>query len=71
MLSDEMTTGSVTSSESHKRAFAARSHSWNITQMRFKDAFPEVSDSFVFCLWILSNADIYSIALFANIAGFT
>jgi ubiquitin-conjugating enzyme E2 J2 len=41
MLSDEMTTGSVTSSESHKRAFAARSHSWNITQQRFKDAFPE------------------------------
>ncbi|KAF9038150.1 UBC-like protein [Panaeolus papilionaceus] len=41
MLSDEMTTGSVTSSDSHKRAFAARSHSWNITQPRFKDAFPE------------------------------
>ncbi|KAF8815167.1 UBC-like protein [Phlegmacium glaucopus] len=41
MLSDEMTTGSVNSSESHKRAFAARSHSWNIAQMRFKDAFPE------------------------------
>jgi hypothetical protein len=43
MLSDEMTTGSVTSSESHKRAFAARSHSWNISQPRFKDAFPDVS----------------------------
>jgi len=41
MLSDEMTTGSVTSSESHKRAFAARSHSWNVAQPRFKDAFPE------------------------------
>ncbi|KDR70980.1 hypothetical protein GALMADRAFT_144442 [Galerina marginata CBS 339.88] len=41
MLSDEMTTGSVTSSDSHKRAFAARSHGWNITQQRFKDAFPE------------------------------
>ncbi|KAF8883331.1 ubiquitin-conjugating enzyme/RWD-like protein [Gymnopilus junonius] len=41
MLSEEMTTGSVTSSDSHKRAFAARSHSWNITQQRFKDAFPE------------------------------
>lgn len=46
MLSDEMTTGSVTSSDSHKRAFAARSHSWNITQPRFKDAFPEV-------MWLL------------------
>ena len=43
MLSDEMTTGSVNSSDSHKCAFAARSHSWNITQPRFKEAFPEVS----------------------------
>ena len=48
MLSDEMTTGSITSSESHKRAFAARSHSWNVTQLRFKEAFPEVSDSSMF-----------------------
>lgn len=43
MLSDEMTTGSVTSTVAHKRAFATRSHSWNIAQTRFKDAFPEVS----------------------------
>ncbi|KAF7983658.1 hypothetical protein HWV62_19543 [Athelia sp. TMB] len=41
MLSDEMTTGSVTSSDGHKRAFAQRSHAWNITQPRFKEAFPE------------------------------
>ncbi|KAJ7208762.1 UBC-like protein [Mycena haematopus] len=41
MLSDEMTTGSVTSTEAHKRAFAARSHAWNITQSRFREAFPE------------------------------
>jgi len=41
MLSDEMTTGSVTSSEAHKQAFAARSHGWNIAQPRFKEAFPE------------------------------
>ncbi|KAJ7780060.1 UBC-like protein [Mycena maculata] len=41
MLSDEMTTGSVTSTDAHKRAFAARSHAWNITQSRFKEAFPE------------------------------
>ncbi|KAJ7691966.1 ubiquitin-conjugating enzyme/RWD-like protein [Mycena rosella] len=41
MLSDEMTTGSVTSSDAHKRAFAARSHAWNIVQPRFKEAFPE------------------------------
>jgi len=40
-LSDEMTTGSVNSSDAHKRAFAARSHSWNVTQPRFKDAFPD------------------------------
>jgi ubiquitin-conjugating enzyme E2 J2 len=42
MLSDEMTTGSVTSTEAHKRAFAARSHAWNIAQPRFREAFPEV-----------------------------
>ena len=44
MLSDEMTTGSITSSEPHKRAFAARSHSWNVAQPRFREAFPDVSD---------------------------
>jgi len=41
MLSDEMTTGSVTSSDAHKRVFAQRSHGWNILQNRFKEAFPE------------------------------
>lgn len=41
MLSDEMTTGSVNSSDAHKRAFALRSHSWNVSQSRFKDAFPD------------------------------
>ncbi|EDR05272.1 uncharacterized protein LACBIDRAFT_252050 [Laccaria bicolor S238N-H82] len=44
MLSDEMTTGSVTSSDPHKRAFAARSHSWNLSQSRFREAFPDVSE---------------------------
>lgn len=43
MLSDEMTTGSVTSSDAHKRQFAARSHPWNLEQPRFKDIFPEYS----------------------------
>jgi len=41
MLSDEMTTGSVTSSTAHKRVFAQKSHAWNISQARFKEAFPE------------------------------
>ncbi|KAF9461515.1 UBC-like protein [Collybia nuda] len=41
MLSDEMTTGSVTSSDAHKRAFASRSHGWNVLQPRFKEAFPD------------------------------
>ncbi|KAJ7663998.1 UBC-like protein [Mycena polygramma] len=41
MLSDEITTGSVKSTEAEKRAFAARSHAWNITQSRFKAAFPD------------------------------
>jgi len=41
MLSDEMTTGSVTSADSHKKAFAAKSHSFNLVQPRFKEAFPD------------------------------
>ncbi|KAG7443337.1 UBC-like protein [Guyanagaster necrorhizus] len=41
MLSDEMTTGSVTSSDTHKRSYALRSHGWNLAQARFKEAFPE------------------------------
>ncbi|KAI0761828.1 UBC-like protein [Trametes elegans] len=41
MLSDEMTTGSVNTSDAEKRAYAARSHSWNIQQKRFREAFPE------------------------------
>ncbi|KAF9529643.1 UBC-like protein [Crepidotus variabilis] len=45
MLSDEMTTGSVTSTDAHKRAFAARSHAFNLTQQRFRDAFPEYCTS--------------------------
>ncbi|KAI5124217.1 hypothetical protein M0805_005067 [Coniferiporia weirii] len=44
MLSDEMTTGSVTTSAADKRAYAARSHSWNIQNKKFKEAFPEYSD---------------------------
>lgn len=43
MLSDEMTTGSVTTSDSDKRAYASRSHAWNLEQRRFKEAFPDVS----------------------------
>ncbi|KAI0630740.1 UBC-like protein [Trametes polyzona] len=41
MLSDEMTTGSVTSTDAEKRVYAARSHSWNLQQKRFREAFPE------------------------------
>lgn len=50
MLSDEMTTGSVTSTDADKRSFAQRSHSWNILQPRFKNAFPEVSIH-LRCVW--------------------
>lgn len=42
MLSDEMTTGSVTSADRDKRVLATRSHDWNRKQKRFQDAFPEV-----------------------------
>lgn len=41
MLSDEITTGSITTSDQDKRTLAARSHTWNIQQKRFQEAFPE------------------------------
>lgn len=41
MLSDEMTTGSVNSSDTHKRTLASKSHSFNISQARFREAFPD------------------------------
>jgi len=41
MLSDEMTTGSVNSTYSNKRQFAAKSHKFNLTQPKFAEAFPE------------------------------
>jgi len=41
MLSDEMTTGSVTTSDADKRVYASRSHAWNLQQRRFREAFPE------------------------------
>jgi len=41
MLADEMTTGSVTTTDADKRAYAARSHPWNTEQRRFKEAFPD------------------------------
>jgi ubiquitin-conjugating enzyme E2 J2 len=43
MLSDEMTTGSITTSDADKTVYASRSHTWNLQQRRFRDAFPEVS----------------------------
>ncbi|KAG7093361.1 hypothetical protein E1B28_007043 [Marasmius oreades] len=47
MLSDEMTTGSVSASESQRRIYAARSHAWNLGQARFKEAFPEYCTTLV------------------------
>jgi len=41
MLSDEMTTGSVTSADRDKRILAGRSHEWNRNQKRFIEAFPD------------------------------
>lgn len=49
MLSDEMTTGSVTTTDADKRAYAARSHTWNLGQRKFKEVFPDVSG--VISIW--------------------
>jgi ubiquitin-conjugating enzyme E2 J2 len=55
MLSDEMTTGSVTSTDVEKRDFALRSHEWNRKQKRFRDAFPEVSGQRSRNVYVLTN----------------
>jgi ubiquitin-conjugating enzyme E2 J2 len=41
LLSEEMTTGSMTSTDRDKRVYAQRSHDWNRQQKRFQDAFPD------------------------------
>ena len=43
MLTDEMTTGSVASSDLEKRKYAASSHAFNINEAKFQEAFPEAS----------------------------
>lgn len=50
MLSDEITTGSITTSDQDKRILAARSHGWNIQQKKFQEAFPEVRPFICFLL---------------------
>jgi ubiquitin-conjugating enzyme E2 J2 len=44
MLSDEIMTGSVTTSDADKHAYAAHSHAWNIQQTTLQEMFPDVSD---------------------------
>lgn len=44
MVSEEMTTGSVRSSDSDRKLFAKRSHSFNVGQAKFRAIFPEYSD---------------------------
>lgn len=42
MMSDEITTGSVNTTDADKRVWARKSHPWNLEQRKFKEAFPEV-----------------------------
>jgi len=44
MLADEMTTGSMTTSDPEKRILARRSHEWNRKSTRFQEAFPDHCD---------------------------
>ncbi|KAH9444581.1 hypothetical protein MJO28_013400 [Puccinia striiformis f. sp. tritici] len=44
MVAEEMTTGSVRSSDGDRRLFAKRSHSFNVAHPRFRAIFPEYSD---------------------------
>ncbi|KAG8912360.1 Ubiquitin-conjugating enzyme E2 6 [Tulasnella sp. 408] len=57
MLSDEITTGSITTSDQDKRILAARSHAWNIQQKKFQEAFPEYSEQTMKDLPNMGEAD--------------
>jgi ubiquitin-conjugating enzyme E2 J2 len=46
MLSDEMTTGGISTNDADKRAYAAKSHAWNLEQRKFREAFPDVRPFF-------------------------
>jgi hypothetical protein len=65
MLSDEMTTGSVNSTDRDKRILASRSHEWNRNQKRFTEAFPEVRSSIQYHqhVWIADMVPIWRIVL--------
>lgn len=41
MLSDEITTGSVRSTDAEKRQFASKSHEWNCKNHKFKTIFAD------------------------------
>ena len=45
MCTDELTTGSVLSSERDRRALAAQSHAYNVRQKRFLQLFPDYAGS--------------------------
>ena len=40
MLSDEITTGSITSTLAEKKAFALKSHAYNLTEKKFRVCLP-------------------------------
>jgi ubiquitin-conjugating enzyme E2 J2 len=44
MLSDEITTGSIRTTDSDKKILASRSHAWNLTNQKFTTIFPEYSE---------------------------
>ncbi|KDE04538.1 hypothetical protein, variant [Microbotryum lychnidis-dioicae p1A1 Lamole] len=56
MLGDEITTGSVMTTEAEKQAFAKASHAWNIQQPRFKTHFPEYSSPVMKNLPVMGSA---------------
>src|ERR1700722_13015269 len=75
MLTDEMTTGSITSTDAHKRTFAAQSHGWNIKQLKFREAFPEVrhrrqavnlTGNLQFCLSSMQNQSCTTSPIWAS-----
>ncbi|GAA6044028.1 hypothetical protein JCM8097_004311 [Rhodosporidiobolus ruineniae] len=41
MLSEEITTGATKATDAERKELATKSHAWNLTQVKFKNLFPE------------------------------
>lgn len=58
MVSDEMTTGGMRSSDADKKRFAAESHAWNLKNQKFRTIFPEYAGAEMKTLPNMGESDV-------------